>query len=112
MKIRYVGPDPEVLLSIPGASLTCPKGEWIDAERAAEDAFVPAIHMLVVVRGLVGHPYWDVEGYVRPKPPKRPRRARQPKAPAVAPISTEPTPPEPDGSPPADPASDEQEQDT
>lgn len=90
MKIRYVGPEPEVLLSIPGASLVCTKGEWLDPEAAAEEAFIPASHVEIVVRGLVDHPDWDVQGLpgAKPKKASKPRGSRKPKASTPEPESS------------------------
>lgn len=68
MKFRYVGPEDQVDLSIPGAFISCPRGQWIDPVEAAEAVYVPADHMQVVVLGLVDSPDWEVEGVATSRP--------------------------------------------
>lgn len=61
MRFRYVGPEDQIDLPIPGACIACPKGEWMDATEEAEAVFVQPDHIEVVVRGLIGSPDWEVD---------------------------------------------------
>jgi hypothetical protein len=99
VKIRYVGPEPEVLLSIAGASIVCPRRRWLDPEQASLDAHVPVEHVQIVVGGL-DRSLWEIDD----KPAKKPRgrKAATPTFEPEQPPAADPQPTDEPGEQPAD----------
>lgn len=53
MRVRYCGPDDAVDVPLPGGSIRCPRGKWLDLEAEAAAVGVAAHHIPIVLRGLL-----------------------------------------------------------
>ncbi len=94
LRIRYVGDADVVDLTVPGGTITCPRGEWIDPVEQMDAMHVPLEHLAIVARDL--GPHFEIDGDAtelmppastpRKRTRKRTTRARRP---ATPPADTE-----------------------